>query len=84
MNTASDFQERWWRKCETLSEGEWGRRVRLFYHIFYGEGLVVHPGKKYHKEADSRPFAGGWLRVCTHSTGHNISIALVDHYTAMP
>jgi len=39
-------------------EGEWGKRVRLFYHIFYGEGYVVQPGRQYQREADSRPFAG--------------------------
>ena len=41
-----------------LSEGEWGRTVRLFYHIFYGEGFVIRPGHTYQREKDERPFAG--------------------------
>ena len=41
-----------------LEEGEWGRRLRLFYHVFYGEGFVVRPHQHYTREADSRPFAG--------------------------
>ena len=58
MNTDPKFQDHWWRKCEVLAEGEWGRVMRLFYHIFYGEGFVIRPGQKYTRDADSRPFAG--------------------------
>ncbi len=41
-----------------LQKGDWGRVVRLFYHGFYGEGFVVHPGAKYQREGEERPFAG--------------------------
>lgn len=58
MNTDPEFKSRWWRRCEVLSEGEWGRMVRLFYHIFYGEGLVLCPGRKHERAADARPYAG--------------------------
>ena len=59
MNTDPEFHSRWWRKCdEVLVQGDWGRVVRLFYHIFYGEGLVLHPGSKYERRGDSRPYAG--------------------------
>ena len=57
-NTDPSFKARWWRECEVLREGDWGRVVRLFYHIFYGEGFVVHPGCKLQREADKKPFAG--------------------------
>ena len=60
MNCDPNFKNRWWRKCEVLDEGNWGRVVRLFYHIFYGEGLVLHPGSKYQRKADARPYAGQW------------------------
>ena len=32
------------RKCEVLESGSWGRRIRLFYHNFYGEGIELEPG----------------------------------------
>ena len=56
------FKERWWRECGVEEEGEWGRRVRLFYHIFYGEGYVIRPGGQYQRDADNKPFAG----KCSH------------------
>ena len=57
-NVDENFRSRWWRKCEVVSKGDWGRVVRLFYHIFYGEGFVIKPGNSYLREADERPFAG--------------------------
>ena len=57
-NVDSEFKEKWWQQCETISEGSWGRKVRLFYHMFYGEGFIVHPGQSYSRELDQRPFAG--------------------------
>ncbi len=41
-----------------LEEGEWGKMVRLFYHIFYGEGLIIRPGQVYERAKDTRPYAG--------------------------
>ena len=53
-----NFCSQWWRKCDVLREGDWGRVVRLFYHIFYGEGFVIKPGCNYQREPDEQPFAG--------------------------
>lgn len=47
-----------------IEEGEWGRRLRLFYHIFYGEGFVVKPSYIYTRQPDSRPFAGESGVIC--------------------
>lgn len=58
VNVDPNFRSQWWRKCEVLSEGEWGRVVRLFYHIFYGEGFVIKPGCSYQRQPDDQPFAG--------------------------
>ena len=57
-NIDPNFRSQWWKECEVMSEGEWGRVVRLFYHIFYGEGVVIKPGHTYQREKDDRPFAG--------------------------
>lgn len=57
-NVDPRFKENWWHKCETLEEGSWGRKIRTFYYIFYGEGLIIHPGQSYTRGADVRPFAG--------------------------
>lgn len=57
-NVDHKFKDKWWRRCETLAEGSWGKKVQLFYHMFYGEGFVIHPGQSYSREGDMRPFAG--------------------------
>lgn len=72
-NVDGCFKEHWWRQCGVEEEAEWGKRVRLFYHIFYGEGYVVHPGRQYQREADSRPFAG---ECTTHSKAIPIFFSL--------
>ena len=57
-NVDSKFKEKWWRECETISEGSWGRMIRLFYHMFYGEGFIVYPGQSFYRKLDQRPYAG--------------------------
>ena len=57
-NVDPQFKENWWNKCETLDQGPWGRKLRIFYYIFYGEGFIIHPGQTYTREADVHPFAG--------------------------
>ena len=39
-------------------DGAWGRRIKLFYHEFYGEGFEVKSGQCYTRMADTRPYAG--------------------------
>ena len=48
----------WFNKCDTLLQGDWGYSKQLFYHIFYGEGYVIEPGKVFTRGPDKRPFAG--------------------------
>ena len=79
MNVDSDFQRRWWHRCEVIGEGVWGRRVRLFYHIFYGEGYVIRPREKYQREGDGRPFAGGWSLSLYYSVVGTWSGALIHN-----
>lgn len=57
-NTDSNFKDTWWKKCEKISEGPWGFKLRLFYHIFYGEGFIIRPEHTYTREKDERPYAG--------------------------
>lgn len=60
-----DFEQKWSRRCldeeNVLEKGEWGRRIRLFFHEFYGEGFEVLPGCTYTRSKEERggmPFAG--------------------------
>lgn len=48
----------WFSKCDILLQGKWGYCKRLFYHMFYGEGYVIEPGKVFTRSPDKRPFAG--------------------------
>ncbi len=57
-NVNEDFKQKWWKKCERLDEGPWGYKLRLFYHLFYGEGYVIRPGMSHTRDKDERPYAG--------------------------
>lgn len=48
----------WFNKCDILLQGDWGCSKQLFYHMFYGEGYVIEPGKVFTRASDKRPFAG--------------------------
>ena len=48
----------WFNQCGTLLQGDWGYCKQLFYHMFYGEGYVIEPGKVFITSPDARPFAG--------------------------
>jgi D-beta-D-heptose 7-phosphate kinase/D-beta-D-heptose 1-phosphate adenosyltransferase len=51
------FEEKWFRPCDPLEEGAWGRRRRIFHHEFNGEGFEIEPGQSYVREAGELPFA---------------------------
>ena len=48
----------WFNQCDILMQGDWGYSKQLFYHMFYGEGYVIEPGKVFTRDPDMRPFAG--------------------------
>lgn len=52
------FKERFHRKAQVLESGPWGRRLRIFFDRFYGEGIEVDPSQRYVRPADPRPWAG--------------------------
>ncbi len=52
------FKEKFHRKAQVLESGPWGRRLRIFFDRFYGEGFEIEPGHRYTRPADSRPWAG--------------------------
>ena len=82
MNSDPEFHEHWWRSCEVLHNGEWGRVHRLFYHIFYGEGLVLHPGMRYERDADDRPCAGTYMCSCAGMHALHVEVCMTVFFTA--
>jgi len=51
------FQEKWFRRCEPLAEGNWGCRRRVFHHEFDGEGFEILPGQSYERPGGEEPYA---------------------------
>jgi len=51
------FQEKWFRQCDALEEGAWGKRRRIFHHEFNGEGFEILPGQSYVRQGDLEPYA---------------------------
>ena len=58
MNTDPTLREKFSRECEVLEESSWGRKVQIFYQLFYGEGLVIAPGQSVKLEKCEKPRAG--------------------------
>ena len=58
MNIDPTLREKLSQKCQVLEEGLWGKRLQIFYHLFYGEGLVVSAGQSVKLEACEKPRAG--------------------------
>lgn len=46
-----------YRPAQTLEQGDWGRRYRIFWDNFYGEGIELRPGATYTRSPDERPYA---------------------------
>ena len=63
----------WFKKCDIIEQGEWGCSRQLFYHMFYGEGYAVKPGKIFKRSPDKRPFAGIVWSGAGHLNGLEIS-----------
>jgi len=57
-NTTPHFKQNYYRPSSTLEEGDWGRRLQIFYDLFYGEGFEIKPGKVFKRKSDKLPFAG--------------------------
>jgi D-beta-D-heptose 7-phosphate kinase/D-beta-D-heptose 1-phosphate adenosyltransferase len=51
------FKEKWFRPCDALEEGAWGRRRRIFHHEFNGEGFEILPGQSYERPGGEEPYA---------------------------
>lgn len=49
------FEEKYFRDVELLDKGEWGRRYRIFFHRFYGEGWEIEAGKSVTFPAKDKP-----------------------------
>ena len=63
-NVDPGFEAAWRRRClareqegAVLASGSWGRRLRIFWHQFYGEAIEVAPGATYTRPAASEPWA---------------------------
>jgi hypothetical protein len=55
-STAPDFEKKLRRVPEVLDEGSWGRRLRIFFDMFYGEGWEIK--KKASFPTKEKPIAG--------------------------
>lgn len=58
LSTDPDFERKYRRPSRVLESGPWGRRLQIFFDVFYGEGFEVEPGQQFTFEAGPRPFAG--------------------------
>lgn len=57
LNVDPEFHAKWHRDVQVLDQGAFGRRLRIFFHQFYGEGFEIKPGQTLARPSDGRPFA---------------------------
>ena len=58
LNIDPALSEKFSQKCKVLEEGVWGKKLQIFYHLFYGEGLIVSAKQSVTLEASEKPRAG--------------------------
>jgi len=58
LTTSPKFKEQFYRPSTALEQGEWGRRIQIFFDGFYGEGFEVKAGHSFTRKADHRPYSG--------------------------
>lgn len=58
LTTESAFKDKYYRPSKVLNEGDWGRRIQIFFDGFYGEGFEINQSCSWTRPADRRPFAG--------------------------
>ncbi len=57
-STDAHFKQHHYHEAKVLEQGDWGRRLQIFFDGFYGEALEVKPKKMYTRPADEKPYAG--------------------------
>jgi len=58
LTTDPKFKEKFYRPAKIIDQGDWGRKLQIFFDGFYGEGFEISPHKTYKRKSDSRPFGG--------------------------
>jgi len=54
----SNFRSNYYRPSKVIEQGPWGRRIQIFFDLFYGEGFEIISGQRFSRLPDDRPFAG--------------------------
>lgn len=58
VSTDPDFKKKYYRPSKIIEEGDWGKRIQIFFDNFYGEAFEIQPNHIWKRAADERPFAG--------------------------
>ncbi|KAI6654645.1 hypothetical protein LOD99_1039 [Oopsacas minuta] len=58
MNIQPTLIDKLSQKCKVLEEGTWGKKLQIFYHLFYGEGLIIAPGQSVKLNKCEKPRGG--------------------------
>lgn len=75
------FRRKYRREAQVLEAGPWGRRLRIFFDRFYGEGIEIEPGRRYTRAADPRPWAGIVWSGSGQLNGHRIGMRETEGMT---
>lgn len=58
VSSDPDFEKNYFRPIRILESGSWGRKYRIFFDRFYGEGLELEPGESHTFREKDRPVGG--------------------------
>jgi hypothetical protein len=58
LSADPEFEKKYRQAARTLESGSWGRRLQIFFEMFYGEALEIEPGAEYRCPASPEPWTG--------------------------
>jgi hypothetical protein len=58
LSTDPEFKKHFFRQPRTIESGDWGRRIQIFFDMFYGEAWEIEPEKSLTIVKSNEPAAG--------------------------
>ncbi len=58
LSSDPQFEKKYRKTARPIDNGSWGRRLQIFFEMFYGEALEIEPGAEYRLAAAPQPWTG--------------------------
>ena len=83
-STDPEFKKNHYRPSKIIEEGNWGKRLQIFFDEFYGEAWELKPGQAFTRSPDERPFAGIVWSGFGKINNHTINVKKEKEFLVVP